>query len=67
MRFAEALRQREAKCPMGRQGTCWDVARAALFPASDDAAYVTGTLLMVDGGASIRPKPRSSCRRRLSL
>uniref|UniRef100_UPI0039EFA73A SDR family NAD(P)-dependent oxidoreductase n=1 Tax=Bordetella sputigena TaxID=1416810 RepID=UPI0039EFA73A len=52
-RFAEVMRERDAKCPMGRQGTCWDVARAALFLASDDAAYVTGTLLMVDGGASI--------------
>ncbi|MFC4273996.1 SDR family NAD(P)-dependent oxidoreductase [Achromobacter aloeverae] len=52
-RFAEVMRERDAKCPMGRQGSCWDVARAALFLASDDATYVTGTLLMVDGGASI--------------
>jgi NAD(P)-dependent dehydrogenase (short-subunit alcohol dehydrogenase family) len=52
-RFAEVMRERDAKCPMGRQGTCWDVARAALFLASDDASYVTGTLLMVDGGATI--------------
>jgi NAD(P)-dependent dehydrogenase (short-subunit alcohol dehydrogenase family) len=52
-RFAEIMRERDAKCPMGRQGSCWDVARASLFLASDDASYVTGTLLMVDGGASI--------------
>jgi NAD(P)-dependent dehydrogenase (short-subunit alcohol dehydrogenase family) len=52
-RFAEVMQERDAKCPMGRQGTCWDVAKAALFLASDDASYVTGTLLMVDGGATI--------------
>jgi NAD(P)-dependent dehydrogenase (short-subunit alcohol dehydrogenase family) len=52
-RFAPVMQERDAKCPMGRQGSCWDVARASLFLASDDAAYVTGTLLMVDGGASI--------------
>jgi NAD(P)-dependent dehydrogenase (short-subunit alcohol dehydrogenase family) len=51
--FARVMRERDAKCPMGRQGTCWDVAKAALFLASDDAAYVTGTLLMVDGASSI--------------
>lgn len=51
--FAQKMRERDGKCPMGRQGTCWDVARAALFLASDDASYVTGTLLMVDGAASI--------------
>jgi NAD(P)-dependent dehydrogenase (short-subunit alcohol dehydrogenase family) len=39
--------------PMGRQGTAWDVARAALFLASDDAAFITGVLLPVDGGMSL--------------
>lgn len=38
--------------PMGRFGTGEDVARAALFFASDDSAYVTGSELMVDGGMS---------------
>lgn len=42
----EALR----RVPLGRRGTAWDVARAALFLASDDAEYVTGTELLVDGG-----------------
>ena len=37
-----------------RQGTAWDVANAALFLASDEAAFVTGALLPVDGGQSAR-------------
>lgn len=36
--------------PLGRIGTPRDVAGAALFLASDDAAYVTGTIIFVDGG-----------------
>lgn len=47
----EAL-QAEARqrVPLGRRGTAWDVARAALYLASDEAEYVTGTELLVDGG-----------------
>ena len=37
-----------------RQGSAWDVANAALFLASDEAAFVTGALLPVDGGQSAR-------------
>jgi NAD(P)-dependent dehydrogenase (short-subunit alcohol dehydrogenase family) len=44
---------RAAMVPMGRQGTPWDVARAALFLASDDAGFITGVLLPVDGGMSL--------------
>jgi NAD(P)-dependent dehydrogenase (short-subunit alcohol dehydrogenase family) len=43
---------RADRVPMGRQGTAWDVAHAALFLASDEAAFVTGVLLAVDGGQS---------------
>ena len=39
--------------PMGRQGTAWDVAHAALFLASDEAGFVTGEVLPVDGGGSL--------------
>ena len=38
--------------PMGRIGQPEDVARAALFLASDDSVWVTGTTLFVDGGYS---------------
>jgi len=47
------MRQRDHACPMGRQGTPWEVARAALFLASDDASYVTGVELVVDGGLTL--------------
>ena len=43
-------RQRSALVPIGRMGTAWDVANAAVFLASDDAAYITGVLLPIDGG-----------------
>ncbi len=42
--------EREALVPMGRMGTAWDVANAAVFLASDEAAYITGVILPVDGG-----------------
>ena len=41
---------RNAQVPMGRMGDAWDVAHAALFLASDEARYVTGTEIVVDGG-----------------
>lgn len=44
---------RHARCPMGHQGTPWDVAYAALFLASDESKYVTGLELVVDGGVSL--------------
>jgi NAD(P)-dependent dehydrogenase (short-subunit alcohol dehydrogenase family) len=40
--------------PLGHQGTAWDVAHAALFLASDEAAFITGVVLPVDGGQSAR-------------
>jgi len=50
----DMVRARDAACPMGRMGTAWDVARAALFLASDEAAYITGISLPVDGGLTCR-------------
>jgi NAD(P)-dependent dehydrogenase (short-subunit alcohol dehydrogenase family) len=46
----EMVRVRDAQCPMGHMGDAWDVAYAALYLASDEAKYVTGTELVVDGG-----------------
>lgn len=51
---AAMVRARDAACPTGRMGTAWDIAKAALFLASDDAAYITGVSLPVDGGLSCR-------------
>jgi NAD(P)-dependent dehydrogenase (short-subunit alcohol dehydrogenase family) len=48
------VKARDAACPMGRMGTGWDVANAALFLASDEAGYITGVCLPVDGGISCR-------------
>jgi NAD(P)-dependent dehydrogenase (short-subunit alcohol dehydrogenase family) len=47
----EVVAQRNARVPLGaRMGTAWDVAHAALFLASDEAAFITGVALAVDGG-----------------
>lgn len=48
--FAKA---RAEAVPMKRQGTGWDIAHAALFLASDEAAFITGVELRVDGGAGL--------------
>lgn len=41
---------RAAAVPLGRMGTAWDVAAAAVFLASDEAGFITGVELPVDGG-----------------
>jgi NAD(P)-dependent dehydrogenase (short-subunit alcohol dehydrogenase family) len=53
---AEDVRQsRNARVPLGgKMGTAWDTAYAALFLASDEAKFITGALLPVDGGMSVR-------------
>jgi NAD(P)-dependent dehydrogenase (short-subunit alcohol dehydrogenase family) len=43
-------RKRDAMSPTGKQGEAWDVAYAALYLASDEAKYVNGVVLPVDGG-----------------
>ena len=42
--------KRDAQVPMGRMGDAWDVANAALFLVSDEARYITGQKIVVDGG-----------------
>jgi NAD(P)-dependent dehydrogenase (short-subunit alcohol dehydrogenase family) len=44
------------RIPARRQGTAWEVAYAALFLISDEAAYITGQSLIVDGGLTIGPR-----------
>jgi NAD(P)-dependent dehydrogenase (short-subunit alcohol dehydrogenase family) len=46
----QVLAERVAKIPLGREGSAWDVANAALFLASDEANFITGVSLLVDGG-----------------
>ncbi len=53
--FADAddlIRKRNRMCPAGQMGEAWDVAYASLFLASDEAKFVNGVLLPVDGGMS---------------
>lgn len=48
----DLAKARAAMVPMGRQGTAWDIAHAAVFLASEEAAYITGIDMRVDGGLS---------------
>lgn len=49
------IAERDAQVPLGaKMGTAWDVAYAALFLASDEARFITGVVLPVDGGQSAR-------------
>ncbi|HIG55569.1 MAG TPA: SDR family oxidoreductase [Candidatus Latescibacteria bacterium] len=50
----QMIRERDALVPMGHMGDAWDVAHAALFVASDEAKYITGIQLVVDGGISCK-------------
>jgi len=50
----QLIAERDARVPMGAMGSAWDVAVAALFLASDEAGFITGVLLPVDGGQSLR-------------
>jgi len=46
----QVVAERVAKVPLGRLGTAWDVANAALFLASDEAQFITGISVLLDGG-----------------
>ena len=51
----ELVAERDSKVPLRRrQGTGWDVANAALFLASDEAQFITGVSLPVDGGSLVK-------------
>jgi len=51
---AEMVEKRNALCPTGRMGTGWDIAKCAAFLASDEAEYITGQVIAVDGGLTVR-------------
>lgn len=48
--LSEMKELRASQCPLGRMGTAFDIAEAALFLASERASYITGTELLIDGG-----------------
>jgi len=49
----EMMRSRDAAVPMRWQGEGWDVGEAAVFLASDEARFITGQVLAVDGGSTV--------------
>ncbi|HEY1447662.1 MAG TPA: SDR family NAD(P)-dependent oxidoreductase [Caulobacteraceae bacterium] len=52
---AEVREERDRRVPLGgKMGTAWDTAYAALFLASDEARFITGAVLPVDGGMGVR-------------
>jgi glucose 1-dehydrogenase len=46
----------ESEIPLGRMGNPEEIAAAVAWAASDEASYVTGTTIVVDGGMSLYPK-----------
>lgn len=52
-RSAGFIKTMKDAVPLGRLGTPRDIANAALFLASDDASYITGTTIVVDGGQTL--------------
>jgi 3(or 17)beta-hydroxysteroid dehydrogenase len=50
----EARRQALARLPIGRMGMVTDIAEGIVFLASDDAGFMTGAGLVIDGGITAR-------------
>ena len=53
LRSADYIKSMEDSIPLGRLGTPRDVANAALFLASDEASYITGAAIVIDGGQTL--------------
>jgi NAD(P)-dependent dehydrogenase (short-subunit alcohol dehydrogenase family) len=51
---ADLVAKRNAACPTGAMGDAWDIAWASVFLASDEARYINGVLLPVDGGMTCK-------------
>src|SRR5262245_52092967 len=59
--MSEAARAQRIRASLvQREGTGWDVGRAVVFLCSDWARYITGQVLVVDGGASLASVPRAT-------
>jgi NAD(P)-dependent dehydrogenase (short-subunit alcohol dehydrogenase family) len=57
--MTDELRDRRRRAsPLGIEGTAWDIGYAALFLVSDEARYITGVVLPVDGGVTIASPAR---------
>ncbi|HEX4832909.1 MAG TPA: SDR family oxidoreductase [Trebonia sp.] len=57
--MSEELRERRRLASLLQvEGTAWDVGHAAVYLASDEARYITGVVLPVDGGVSVRSPDR---------
>ena len=56
----EAREQRRKYSLLGIEGTGWDVGRAVLFLSSGWARYITGQMLVVDGGGTLAGPPRAA-------
>lgn len=50
----DMMARRDALCPSGKQGEGWDVAYLSLFLASDEAKYITGESVVVDGAQTLK-------------
>jgi NAD(P)-dependent dehydrogenase (short-subunit alcohol dehydrogenase family) len=55
--YGDAIRQFVASIPVGRPGLPEDMAKAVSFLCSDDAAFICGTVLFVDGGHDAMMRP----------
>jgi NAD(P)-dependent dehydrogenase (short-subunit alcohol dehydrogenase family) len=53
----QMMKTRDDMCPTGKQGEPWDIAALSVFLASDDAKYITGAALVIDGGLTCIVKP----------